>query len=273
MPRPVTSGKLDPRFGRILITGASGGIGSALAVAMAQPGRTLVLWGRDMARLAQAAAECRARGATVVTRALDLRDGPAALEAVRGDDAGPAEGGGIDLAVLGAGVSDIRNPEEVIESPQTVFDTAVVNFATPAALATELAGRMAGRGGGHIVLIGSVAGFHDLPFATAYSGSKAGLARFAHALRLSIASRGVGVTLVAPGFVDTAMSRRLIGPRPFLVTSAKAARLIMRAVGDNRAEVVFPPVFRILNVIGTFLPRGARDTIMRRLKSRQTRLP
>jgi len=267
MPRRAHSGKFKQTCDVIILTGASGGIGAALARRYARPGVTLVLWGRNAERLDRTAAESRARGAVVETRVLDLRDGAAALAALRADD----DRHKADLIVLGAGVSDIRNPDEPSEIAETVLDTALVNFAVPAALATEGAARMAARGGGRIAMIGSVAAFHSLPFATAYSGSKAGLARFCHALRLSAGPQGVGVTLVSPGFVDTAMSRRLIGPRPFLVTPDGAAARIARAIARGEGDLVFPWVFGVLRCLDAWLPRRVSDAIMRRLKAAQAR--
>jgi len=267
MPRRDRSGKFPQTYNVIMVTGASGGIGAAIARHYARPGVMLVLWGRDPSRLAHTAQTCVGRGAAVQTRSIDLRDGLAALAALRADDAQHP----LELVVLGAGVSDIRNADEASEVAETVLETGLVNFAVPAALATEITARMAVRGRGHVAMIGSVAAFHNLPFATAYSGSKAGLARFCHALRLSLRNRGVGLTLISPGFVDTAMSRRLIGPRPFLVTPEGAAARIARAIGRGDADLVFPGVFRLLRALDTFLPRRVSDAVMVRLKAAQKR--
>jgi short-subunit dehydrogenase len=249
----------------VLLTGASSGIGAALARRYAHEGVTLVLWGRDEARLAVSAQACTAKGARVTTRALDLRDGPAALAALAQDD----ERVPFDLVVLCAGVGDIRNPADATEDPQRVLDVALVNYAVPSALATLAARRMVARGGGQIALVGSVAAFHDLPFASAYCGSKAGLARFASALRISLAPQGVRLSLISPGFVDTAMSRRLRGPRPFLVDVDRAAQMIAHGLARNEAHMIFPWPFGLLRVLDMLMPRFLRDRLMGRMRAEQ----
>ncbi|WP_084440363.1 SDR family NAD(P)-dependent oxidoreductase [Acetobacter nitrogenifigens] len=254
-----------PSVRAILITGASSGIGAALARFYAAPHRTLMLWGRDEARLGEVAAACRAGGATVLTRAVDLADGVAALAAFREDDAATP----FDLVALSAGLGDMKRASDQVERAEAVFRLGVVNYATPAALTMAAAERMRKRGGGSIGLIGSVGAFHDVPFAAGYGGSKAGLARFASSARIALAPLGVRVTLIAPGFVDTAMSRKLIGPRPFLVSADDAARRIAKALGAGRAELVFPWPFRLLRRIDQITPRPLADALMRRLKADQ----
>ena len=157
---------------RIIITGASGGIGRALACDYARPGNTLVLWGRNAERLQDVARLCRERGAVVLTREIDLSDGHAAITAFRADD-GTSQ---FDIVILCAGLSDMKTASEKTERAETVLELGLVNYAVPPALAMAAADRMQERGGGKIALIGSVAAYHDLPFVGGYGGSKAGLA-------------------------------------------------------------------------------------------------
>ncbi|OUJ12729.1 SDR family oxidoreductase [Acetobacter okinawensis] len=250
----------------VLITGATGGIGAELAHHYAAPGRTLILWGRNAQRLAQLATECCARGAVVHTRQIDLCDGASALAAFVEDDAAHTP----DCVVLGAGLSDIQSLDEKTEDPQKVLQLGLVNYATPAALATAAARSMVGRQGGHIALIGSVAGFYEMPFSAAYSSSKSGLAFFAKSAGLAWQQYGVKLTLIVPGFVDTPMSQRLDGPRPFLVPAKKAARVIARAIAQGRREYVFPWPFRVLRVVERLLPQKLREYILLRLAVGQT---
>lgn len=259
--------RFDPAT--VLITGASSGIGAELARFYARSGRRLVLWGRDPARLEQVARDCRTMGATVATRELNLADGAAAIVAFReDDDAHP-----VDLLILAAGLGDMRQKAALTERAETVLELGLVNFATPAALATAGAERMVPRRRGHIVLLGSVAAFHALPFAPGYSGSKAGLLRFAEALRNGLLGHGVGVTLVSPGFVDTPMSRRVRSTKPFLQSAPQAARLIARAVEEERPHLIFPRIFAGLRVLDIVLPRRIRDFVLRRLKAEQAPRP
>jgi short-subunit dehydrogenase len=250
----------------VLITGATGGIGAELAHHYAAPGRTLILWGRNAQRLSQLAMECCSSGAVVHTRQIDLCDGATALKAFEEDDAAHKP----DCVVLGAGLSDIQSLDDKTEDPQKVLQLGLVNYATPVTLATAAAKSMVERRSGHIALIGSVAGFYEMPFSAAYSSSKSGLAFFAKSAGLAWRQYGVQLTLIVPGFVDTPMSQRLEGPRPFLVPAKKAARLIARAIAQGRREYIFPWPFRVLRVVERLLPQKLREHILLRLAVGQT---
>lgn len=243
----------DPR--RILITGASGGLGAALAAHYAVPGRTLLLWGRDPARLEAVASACRAAGAAARLRSLDLTDTAAMLAALAAE-------GEIDLALLAAGTGETKAPGDLAEDPAQVARTITINLAACAALAAALAQDMARCGSGEIVLVGSAASFHALPFAPAYAGSKAGLARFAAALRIGVRPHGVRVTLVSPGFIDTAAGRRNGGGRPFAIRPADAAARIARAAARGQGHTVFPWPFAVLRWVDRLLPSPLRDRLL-----------
>lgn len=247
---------------RVLITGASGELGGAVALTYARIGADLSLWGRDVARLERIAATCEAAGAARASiRSLDLTEIEAAVAAVAiEDDTAP-----FDIAVFASGLGDIRAEGAAVESAALVARLAMVNFVSPAALAAELAARMAARGSGSIVLIGSAAAFHALPFATAYAASKAGLARFADALRINVAPRGVNVTLVSPGFIDTAAARRVPGPKPMVMSPERAAERIVAAAARSKAHLIMPWPFALLRLIDRTLPRPLRDRLLRAL--------
>ena len=204
----------------------------------------------------------RAAGAEVSQRCCDLREAEAAIAALLAEDASHA----LDCAYLVAGLGDVRADGDMVEDPALVLRLAEVNFAAPAAMAAALAGRMAERGHGRIVLIGSAAGHHSLPFAAAYAGSKAGLARFADALRLSVKSHGVSVTLAAPGFIDTPAARAVSGQRPLELSVDVAARRIAKAALAGRRYHVTPWPFRVLRVVDALLPAAVRDRILGSLK-------
>lgn len=243
---------------RILITGASGGLGEAIAHHYAAPGRTLLLWGRNQKRLAAVADACRRAGAEAVTRSLDLTDSAAAIAAIKEeDDAAP-----ISVAIFAAGLGDIRAPDMLVEDAAQILRLGLVNFVVPSAMAATLANRMAARGRGRIALIGSAAAFHALPFAAAYAGSKAGLARFAQALRLSVQGHGVGVTLVSPGFIDTAAGRKVSGPKPFLMQPSYVAARIAKAIERGQAHLVLPWPFALLRLAERLLPGRLRDRLL-----------
>ncbi|MET1753964.1 SDR family NAD(P)-dependent oxidoreductase [Novosphingobium sp. RD2P27] len=243
---------------RILITGASGGLGSALARFYARPGVALILWGRDKARLAAVAEDCRAAGAIAETHSLDLRDVTGAVAALLAED----ESLPLELALFVSGVGDIRAAGDNVEDPELVARLGTINFVAPAALAAALAARMAARGEGRIVLVGSAAAFHALPFAAAYSGSKAGLARFADALRLGVREHGVKVTLVSPGFIDTPAGRQVPGPKPLMLAPQAAAACIAGAAARGRAHAIMPWPFSALRLLDRLLPASWRDRLL-----------
>jgi short-subunit dehydrogenase len=243
---------------RILITGASGGLGAALARHYAAPGRTLLLWGRDGGRLAAIASTCREAGAEVAVRSLDLSDTAAAIAAITEED----DDGAIDLALLAAGTGDVQAVGDLVEDPTQVMRLGLINFVATSAMAATLARRMTERREGRIVLIGSAAAFHALPFAAAYAGSKAGLARFAQALRLGVKEHGVFVTLVSPGFIDTAAGQRTGGARPFLLQPEDAAARIARAAARGQSHAIFPWPFAALRWVDRLLPGPLRDRLL-----------
>jgi short-subunit dehydrogenase len=244
----------------ILITGASGGIGAALARAHAAAGVTLLLWGRDQARLGQTAAQCRALGATCVIEALDIRDFATMTARLAAADAQTP----IDLAIFNAGLGGSVPNDALTEMPEAAQATAEVNFVSPIMGAHLIAAAMAKRGRGRVVLVGSIAESFPLPMAPTYAATKAGLAMFAEALGIRMARHGVGVTLVSPGFIDTAMSRQVTEPKPFLMTADDAARIITRKIAGGARRIVVPWQFAVIRAVTNLLPRA----LMRRMLSR-----
>lgn len=246
----------------ILILGGSGELGGAIARCYARNGASLSLWGRDLAKLARISTECDALGASEVSvRSLDIMDVEAALAAAQEeDDARP-----FDVAILASGSGDICGPDTIVEDPTQILRLVQVNFAAPAAIAARLGQRMAQRSSGILVLVGSSAGFHSLPFAAGYAGSKAGLARLGDALRIALRPHGVSVTLISPGFIDTAAARRVPGPKPFIMSPDRAARMIVARAGRRRAHLVMPWAFAFLRLMDRALPRILRDRLLRAL--------
>lgn len=254
--------------GNILIIGASGEIGAAVALCHARRGADLWLWGRHSERLERSADACRAAGAgAITTRLVDLEDISAAIAAIEQDDATAR----FSTAVFAAGSGDIREAGRAAESAAQVARLGVVNFAAPAALAAALGERMAARRQGRLVLIGSAAAFHALPFAAGYAASKAGLARFADALRLALKPHGVQVTLVSPGFVDTAAARRVPGPKPGLIAPAAAAERIVAASERGTGHLVFPGAFAMLRLVDRLMPAFLRDRLLLALAPPESR--
>ena len=244
----------------ILITGASSGIGAALAHAYAQGGVTLLLWGRDAQRLQEVASQCGARGASVVSQAFDVRD-VAGFAALLGeaDAAMP-----IDLAIFNAGLGGTAPDGAAAETPEAARAVAEVNFVAPVVGANVMAGAMAGRGRGQIVLVGSIAESYPLPMAPTYAATKAGLRLFAESLGMRLAKHGVTVTLVSPGFIDTPMSRQVTDPKPFLMTPQAAAAVIVRGVAAKASVIVVPWQYGVIRALTDLLPRALLRWVLSR---------
>ncbi len=242
----------------ILLTGASGNLGSELARQLAKSGITLSLWGRDAKRLAAVAGECEARGAIAAWSSHDLDDLDHALAALSREDAAQP----FDVVLLVAGQGGTQAPDTLLEDPTQVARQCHINFTVPAAMAAHIATQMCARSGGKIGLIGSAAGFHSLPFAPSYSGSKAGLARFADALRLAARKHGVSVTMIAPGFIAPASPSTDQASRPSEMPVGKVAAAIIMAVMKGRADLVIPRRFVLLRWLDHVLPRALRDRLL-----------
>lgn len=243
----------------IVITGASGGLGRALAEAYAAPGRHLSLAGRDESRLEATAAACASLGAEVSTRIIDVTDSDAmkqwltALDAARPVDMLVSSTGiGGDQVVPGPSGETVEQANRII----AINTLGAVNAVTPVLPA------MVGRGKGHIVLIGSVSGLIGMPQSPAYCASKSAVHVYGDSLRRLVRQRGVKVTVVMPGFIDTPMSRSLDMPRPFCWSADKAARRIVRDVGRGARRSIFPWPLRFVIGLQHYAPVAATDWIM-----------
>ncbi|MBM3553996.1 MAG: SDR family NAD(P)-dependent oxidoreductase [Alphaproteobacteria bacterium] len=247
----------DPKS--ILITGASSGIGEALARCYAGPGVALALTGRDTARLAAVTDACAALGARVVASALDVIDGPRLAAWIGEIDAATP----LDLVIANAGVSGGSSRiEDLDASARRIFATnvdGVFNTIHPA-----IPG-MTARGRGQIAIMASLAGFRGLPGAAAYAASKAAVRVYGEALRGRLRHRGVGVSVICPGFVESRMTASNRFPMPFLWDADRAARRIARDLAANRPRIAFPWPLHFAVWLAATLPTGWTDRVFSRL--------
>ena len=250
---------MPPEFLHVAITGASSGIGAALAREHAAEGVRLALAGRDAQRLETVADRCRARGAIVTTTLVDVTDGPSVERWIAEADADTP----LDLVYACAGLGGTASLAGPAGEPTT---TALALVATNLGGCVATAGaammRFVPRGRGRIVLVGSLAGRLGLPVAPVYSATKAGVATYADGLRRLLAPSGVGVTLVEPGYVVTPMSRGVPGADVLPWSAERAARHIRRAVEAGRAVVRFPWPLAAVIVLARLLPRPVLDAIL-----------
>jgi short-subunit dehydrogenase len=222
----------------VLITGATGGIGEALARRYAQPGQTLLLHGRDRAKLGAVARACETRGARVVCVVFDLCDAAGAETTLRTLSNEHA----IDLAIINAGVGRMIGAGEEVESWEVAKTVLAVNLDGAIASIAGVLPEMRRRGSGQIAVISSLEAYFGLPVTPIYCASKSALKAYGEALRGWLAPQGIAVNVVLPGFVRTPMSDRFLGPKPWMLSPDRAAMLIQRGLEGNRARIAFPRV-------------------------------
>lgn len=252
------SGRLDPPR-RILITGASGAIGAALAQVYARAGTELHLQGRDDARLAAVAGRCREQGARVHVQRIDVRDSAAVRSWVQGL-------GVLDLVIVNAGVNTYVGPRGESEPWVRVEGLLDVNLKASLLLVDAVLPAMRERGCGQIALISSLAGYFGLPVTPAYSASKAGLKAYGEALRGWLAPEGIRVNVVMPGYVESAMCEQMPGPKPFVRSPEFAARRIRDGLARDRARISFPFPLNWGAWWLAVLPAAVSGWIVRRLR-------
>lgn len=238
--------KLIPQ--RVAITGASGGIGRALALYYVQHGATaLVLAGRNEKALQVTATLCEKAGAAVEVGAFDVRDA-AVFDAwidrvTSADDLTHlifCHGVSSSVTVTAAGLA----PETPWEMRRELDVNAVSTVSAANRAARNLLPQLRETPGRRVQigLTASLAALMGLPSSPAYSASKAAVVTFGEALRRLTRGSGLGVTVALPGFVTSPMSRRYLGKKLFEVTAENAAQRIAEGLDNDRRQVVFPKV-------------------------------
>jgi len=249
-------------FDSILITGASSGLGEALALAAAGPGRHLWLTGRNDTRMNAVALECRSKGAEVTAMVLDVTDqGAMASFVEQADDIQQ-----LDLVIANAGISGgTGGGGESDAQAREIFDINVSGVLNTIHPAME---RMRPRRRGQIAVMSSLAAFRGFPGAPAYSASKASVKVYAEALRGALAGDGIGVSAICPGFVKSRMTAVNDFPMPFLMEADKAARIILDGLQKNRTVIAFPwPMYLAVSFL-SILPPALTVRLLSRLPAK-----
>jgi len=249
----------DPRS--ILITGASSGIGAALARAYAAPRTRLAICGRDTARLATVANLCRERGAEVIETCLDVTEAPAVAAWIdTADRASPLE-----LVIANAGVQGGLWRDGAGETLGELHRVMEVNFGGVSNTIHPVLSTMRRRRRGQIALIASLAALRGLPYSPGYCASKAAVRIYGEALRSWLAPEGIDVSVVLLGFVETRLSNTVSGPKPLILSPERAAGIIRRGLAKGRRQIAFPyPLYLSMQLMRA-LPAGLVDTILRRV--------
>ncbi len=227
----------NPR--NILITGASSGLGAALARHYAASGITLHLQGRNQTRLEEVAQACRAQGASALTMLADVTDAATMEHWLQQADAQTP----LDLIIANAGISAGTGlAGETSAQVRHIFATnidGVVNTVQP------LLQAMVSRRRGQVAIISSLAGIRGLPGCPAYSASKAAVRSWGEGLRGWAQKKGVEINVVCPGYIKTPMTDVNDFPMPFLMGAEKAAAIIARGLAKDKSRIAFPAALYI----------------------------
>ncbi|MDR5903214.1 SDR family NAD(P)-dependent oxidoreductase [Halomonas icarae] len=245
---------------RIWITGASSGIGSALAERLLARGDRVALSGRNTAALDQLAAG----RANALVLPLDVTDRGAVRDASRQL---AATLGGLDLVILNAGTCEYLDARHFdVDLVERVF---AANFhgalhCIDAALPLLRRARIEG-GNPLLAATSSAAAYLPLPRAEAYGASKAALSHFLESLRLDLADERIDVSLIHPGFVRTSLTDRNDFPMPMRVEVDQAAEAILEGIARRRLDIHFPRRFTLLVKLMGILPAPLRYRLGRRM--------
>jgi len=250
----------------VFITGASSGLGAALAAHYAREGATLGLVARRADALRAVAARLPTPAATYPADVADL----GALRAAAEDF---LERHGVpDIVIANAGVSvgTLGAEDEDLPVLERVLATNVVGLA---ATLTPFVAPMRSRANGILAGIASIAGFRGLPGAGAYSASKAAAIAWLESLRVELHGSGVSVVTICPGYIDTPMTRANPYSMPFLLPADEAARRIARTIAAKRSFAVIPWQMAIVGCFMRQLPNGLYDALAARRPRKPRKLP
>ena len=247
----------------ILITGASSGLGAALARAYAGPGVTLALGGRDPSRLEAVSRDCRGAGAAAHEEMVDVLDKPALAAWIGAADArAPLDlviaNAGISAGTGGGGESDEQARRIMAVNVEGVIDTVLPALAL-----------MRPRRRGQVAIMSSLAAFRGFPGAPAYCAGKAAVRVWGEALRGHLHAEGIGISVICPGYVETPMTAVNDFPMPLLMSAERAAGIIRRGLARDRGRIAFPwPMYAMVRLIAA-LPQAWSDPLLRRLPEKR----
>lgn len=250
-------------FRHAVITGASSGLGAALARQYARSSGVLSLLGRDSVRLNTVTQQCIAAGAQVFPQTGNVTDAPFIASWIEGCDARTP----VDLVIANAGVGGRfampETPGETVEVANEIFAANLIGVANTI---LPILPHLVQRGRGHVVLLSSLAAFIGLADAPAYSASKAAVRVYGHALRRLLSRHGVRVSVVCPGFVRTPMSDSIPGKLPLLWECDRAAAYISKRIALGHREIAFPWPLATLARLAAMLPSSMVDAALDRVR-------
>jgi len=241
----------------IFLTGASSGIGEALAIALAKRGAIIGLLARREGMLQELAARCEESGGVARIFPADVVDSEAVHSAA---DRLRDEFGHIDILIANAGIGGNDEPTRNYE-PAAVKQILDVNLLGAVNAIHAVVGPMLERGSGQLVGISSLAGFRGLPKSAAYSASKAGMTAFFESVRLDVQDRGIDVTIIQPGFIKTPLTAGRHNKMPFIMELDDAIPHFVGAIEKRKKFAAFPWQLATIVRLGKFMPAALYDRI------------
>ncbi|MBR2033600.1 MAG: SDR family NAD(P)-dependent oxidoreductase [Alphaproteobacteria bacterium] len=246
------------KFKNILITGASSGIGEALAIHYSKNGaQNLFLCGRNTERLQKVAVLCQSYGIKVYHTVLDITDRNATAQWIADcETIAP-----LNLIHANAGVSTgAETPDNVYNT----FNTNVMGVVNTVLPAIEIF-KVRPDSNKTIAITSSIAGYHGLMACPSYSATKAGVKAWGEALRLNLKHYRINVSVICPGFVRSRITDQNTCPMPFFMEADKAAEIIATRLERNIGLIAFPWQMRFATWLGSILPNCISDFIYSRM--------
>jgi short-subunit dehydrogenase len=248
----------------VMITGASSGIGRALAVDLGKRGARLGLLARRKDLLDQIVAEIESHGAKALALPASVQDAAAVGAAAAHLR---AEFGSIDVLVANAGIGGTGDPSKL--KARDYAEVIEVNTIGAANCVAAVVPDMVARGSGHLVAISSLAAYRGLPKSAAYCASKAAVSAFFESLRLDLRPRKIDVTIIHPGFIKTPLTAGRQAEMPFLMELDDAVAKIVWAIETRRKSYAFPWQLASLVRLGMIMPNSVYDLISKKNSFRE----
>ncbi len=249
----------------VFLTGASSGIGEALAIAICKQGAIVGLIARREDMLKNIAAQCEAAGRTARILGCDVTDADAVQSSA---DKLLTEFGRIDILIANAGIGG-NNKETRDLRPEAVKKVIDINLLGAVNSVAAVLPQMLERGNGHLVAISSLAGIRGLPKSAAYSASKAGMTAFFESVRLDVQDKGVAVTIIQPGFIKTPLTSGRENKMPFLMELEDSVPHFLNAIEKKKKFASFPWQLATFVRAGRIFPAWLYDRIASRAKYRE----
>lgn len=244
----------------VVVSGASRGLGRALSIALVERGYRVAGLARSVDGLSAVEQACHGIGSSGAFMGIrvDVTCADEVLAAIKKIE---SEWGAIDTAIANAGISSAGWAAR--QTSGQVNELMQVNFMGMVNLFVPVLPGMIARGHGQLAGIASIAAYRGMPALSAYSASKAAMRNYLETLRIELRPRGIAVSIISPGYIDTDMTVGGGRPMPFKISAEKAATIIVEALERNTEEVIFPLIMSLVTRLLLFSPNSLYDRLIR----------